>query len=104
MRVRREGLSRQRHILDRERNVGLQCGVLAILLFGFVAVEFIDAQPDAGCNRGRLLRLHRPIGQFGDHGHVIIAGNQLAGRCTAELQKIIVLDRRELADTDHDQA
>ena len=82
----------------------LQGGVLAILLLGLVAVEFIGAQPYAGCNRGRLLRLHRAVGQFGDHAHGIVAGDQLAGGGPAEFQKIIVLDRRQFAGADHDQA
>ena len=64
--VGREGLSRGSDIIDGNRNVGAQGAVLAVLLLGLVAVEFIGAQPDARCDRGRLIGLHGAVGQFGD--------------------------------------
>ena len=70
----REGLSRGGDVVDGERNVGAQGGVLAVLLLGLVAVEFIGAQPYARCDRGRLIRLHRPVGQFRHDRHGVAAG------------------------------
>ena len=104
MRVRREGLSRRGHIADRDRNVGAQRGVLAVLFLGLVAIEFIGAQPDARGDRGRLLGLHGAVRQFRDDRHGVIAGAQFAGDHAAKFEKIIVLEGRELAGADHDQA
>ncbi len=44
------------------------------------------------------------IGQFRDDRHGLAAGAELAGDHAAELEKILVLDRRQLAGADHDQA
>ncbi len=99
-----ERVSRSGHVPDGERNVGTQGGVLAILLFGLVAVEFIGAQPDARCDRGRLIGRHGPRRQFRNDRHGTIASVQLAGCGAAKLEKIAILDCRELASADHDQA
>ncbi len=102
--VWRERFSRGSDIADRERNFGLQGGILAILLFGLVAVEFIGAQPHARCDRSRLIRFHRPVRQFRNDRHGFLAGEQFTGDRAAELEKIVVLRAFELAGADHDQA
>ncbi len=104
VRVRSKGLSRGGYIADGERDVRVQSGIFAVFLLGLVAVEFIGAQPYPRCNRGRLIRLHLPRRQFRDDRHGVCAGAQFAGCRTAKLEKIPVLDGRELAGADHNQA
>ena len=62
VRAGRESLPRGGHIADRERDVGAQGGILAVLLFGLVAVELVGAQPHARGDRGRLIGLHGAVG------------------------------------------
>ena len=101
--VRSEGLSRGCHIIDGERDIACQGDLLAVLLLGLVAIEFIGAQPYPRCDRGRLIGRHRTGRQFRHDRHSAIAGAQLAGCRAAKLEKIIVLDGRELAGAGHDQ-
>src|SRR5258708_2277975 len=76
------------HVVDGERNVRAQGSVLAILLFGLVAVEFVGAKPHPGCDRGRLFGLHGPVRQFRHDRGSAVAGAQLAGRRAAKLEEI----------------
>ena len=59
--VRREGLLCGGDVLDRERHLGAQAAILAVLLFGLVAVELIGTQLHAGGDGGCLVRLHRAL-------------------------------------------
>ena len=104
MGVGRERLARGGDVADRDRDVGPQGGLLAVLLFGLVAVELVGAQPHAGGDRGRLLGLHGAVRQFGHDRHRFVAGAQLAGGDAAEFEKVLLLEVRQLAGADHDQA
>jgi hypothetical protein len=101
--VRCEGFFRGRDVTDRERNLGVEGCVLAVLLLGLVAVEFVGAQPHTGGHGGRLFGLHGPGRQFGDDRHGLIARTKLAGRRAAELEAVIVLEIGRFAGSDHNQ-
>ena len=104
MGVGRKGLARVGDVADRERNIRPQCRLLAVLLLGLVAVELVGAQPQARSDRGRLPGLHRPVRQFRDDRHGFLAGQQLAGGHPAKLEEVVILQGRQLAGADHDQA
>ena len=104
MRCRRKGLSRGRDITDGNRNVGAQGVVLAVFLFGLVAVEPIGAKPNARRDRGRGIGLHRAARQFRDDGDGFAGGVELACRHPAEFEIVLFLDIGRLADADDDQA
>ena len=104
MRIGREGFARGADVADSHRDVSAQGGVFVVFLLGLVAVECVGAQPHTCADRGGLFRLHRRIRQIGDNRHGVAAGAQLAGDDAAELEKIIVLDCRQFADANHDQA
>ena len=104
-RSRRERLFRRGDVADRDRDVGAQRRLLAVLLLGLVAIEFVGAQPHARGNRGRLLRRHGAVRQFGDDGHGFAAGVAACRPGTPpNLRKSFSLRSDGLAGADHDQA